>query len=145
MGECNHCWHDTGNMLTSNPPQYQLICCHCGETENLRSLPPFERDNGEHGEFAKGLPLKERLMTTKVDDPILPTQRLKGLQDELNQINKVQPTIEQIGQELNAWLQERNVSLQIVAVGKRTGQPCPIDDFLPPSHDATVTLVKVQK
>lgn len=56
-----------------------------------------------------------------------------------------QPTMEQISQELNAWLQERGVSLQIVAVGKRTGQPCAIDDFLPTSHDATVTLVKVQK
>lgn len=56
-----------------------------------------------------------------------------------------QPTIEQISQELNAWLQERGVTLQIVAVGKRTGQPCPIDDFLPASHDATVTIVKVQK
>lgn len=68
MNECNHCWHDTGNMLTSNPPQYQLICCHCGATENLRSLPPFERDNGEHGEFAKGLPMKGRVMTTEITD-----------------------------------------------------------------------------
>lgn len=56
-----------------------------------------------------------------------------------------QPTIEQISQELNAWLQEHGVSLQIVVIGLRTGQPSPIDDFLPPTHQATMTLVKVQK
>lgn len=54
-------------------------------------------------------------------------------------------TIEQISQELNAWLQERGVSLQVVAIGFRSGQPSPIDDFLPTTHQATVTLVKVQK
>lgn len=25
-----HCWHDTGVCLTSDPPQYEKICCNCG-------------------------------------------------------------------------------------------------------------------
>lgn len=56
-----------------------------------------------------------------------------------------QPPMEQISQELNAWLQERSVTLQVVAVGFRSGLPSPIDDFLPTTHQATVTIVKVQK
>ena len=27
-----HCWHDTGRMLTSSPPQAVEWCCWCGET-----------------------------------------------------------------------------------------------------------------
>lgn len=129
MSECNHCWHDTGNMLTSNPPQYQLICCHCGETRNVKALPSMELSD-EYGDYAWKLSIEHRKRSVKMSD--------------LEQ-QSPQPTMEQISQELNAWLQERGVTLQVVAVGVRTGQPCAIDDFLPPSHNATVTLVKVQK
>lgn len=62
-----------------------------------------------------------------------------------NQPLPPQPTMEQISQELNAWLQERGVTLHVVAIGFRSGQPSPIDDFLPTTHQATVTLIKVQK
>lgn len=66
-------------------------------------------------------------------------------QTEQTEQTKAQPTMEQISQALNAWLAERGVALQVVAIGSRTGQPSPIDDFLPATHHATVTLVKVQK
>jgi hypothetical protein len=33
---CNHCWHDTGMILTSYPPQTQERCCYCGEYRNRR-------------------------------------------------------------------------------------------------------------
>lgn len=56
-----------------------------------------------------------------------------------------QPTMEQISHELNTWLASRDVALQIVAVGLRSGQPCPIDDFLPTTHTATITIVKATK
>jgi len=66
------------------------------------------------------------------------------MNDELRE-EQPQPTLEQISQQLNNWLTVHGVSLQIVAVGQRTGQPCAIDDFLPASHIASVTLVKTQK
>lgn len=67
------------------------------------------------------------------------------MSEQIEQPSQPQPpTMEQISQELNAWLQERGVTLQVVAIG-RSGQPSPIDDFLPTTHQATVTLVKVQK
>lgn len=36
--KCWHCWHDSGVILTSNPPIPVLICCHCGERKNAREL-----------------------------------------------------------------------------------------------------------
>lgn len=40
-----HCYHDTGYVLTSNPPQYPQRCCHCGQAgpnrvEPERVVPP---------------------------------------------------------------------------------------------------------
>lgn len=61
--------------------------------------------------------------------------------------NSTQPQalpIEQISNDLNTWLSERGVTLVVVAIGNRTGQPCAIDDFLPTSHTASITLAKVQ-
>lgn len=55
------------------------------------------------------------------------------------------PTIEQISQELNDWLASRGVSLQIIAIGLRTGQPCAIEDFMPVTHKAEITIVKAAK
>lgn len=54
-------------------------------------------------------------------------------------------TMEEISQDLERWLSERGVTFKIIALGKRTGQPCAIEDFLPPTHDVTVTLIRVQK
>lgn len=58
MSECNHCWHFTGDCLTSDPPWYRHICCHCGEYRNERSVLPVA--DGEHGEFVNSLPLRLR-------------------------------------------------------------------------------------
>ena len=34
----NHCWHETGFVLTTNPPQYPEVCCHCGEQRIIRGM-----------------------------------------------------------------------------------------------------------
>ena len=50
MNDCNHCWHDTGVILTSDPPYGVEVCCHCGDTRHLRIavfVPP-----GTHGPYA---------------------------------------------------------------------------------------------
>lgn len=119
MSECNHCWHHDGNTLTSNPPQYRHICCRCDESRNERQILPVI--GGEHGEFVKQLPMFERAKTKEASP---------------------QPTIEQVGQELNDWLVSRGVTLQVIAIGLRTGQPCAIEDFMPVTHKAEITIVK---
>lgn len=49
--ECNHCWHYTGKMLTSNPPQRELICCHCGEIKT-EYIGTFRAENiDDHGKY----------------------------------------------------------------------------------------------
>ena len=47
---CNHCWHHTGVVLTSYPPQHPELCCHCGE-QRIRSQPKYEKEIG-HGKYA---------------------------------------------------------------------------------------------
>ena len=64
------------------------------------------------------------------------------MREEL-QAEQPQPTMEQLSKELNDWLSARGVTLQVIAIGKRTMSPCAIDDFLPGTHEASVTLVKV--
>ena len=32
-----HCWHDTGIVLTSYPPQNEEVCCECGERRYVRN------------------------------------------------------------------------------------------------------------
>jgi len=47
---CEHCWHDTGRMLTSDPPWMVEVCCKCGKQRSLqlkRYIP-----EGEHGPYA---------------------------------------------------------------------------------------------
>jgi hypothetical protein len=48
----DHCWHDTGVMLLSHPPQLVERCCHCGETQN-RSQSLF-MDGKVHGPHMRG-------------------------------------------------------------------------------------------
>lgn len=48
METCNHCWHGTGQILTSNPPQIPQVCCHCGET---RTITHGYVDNTTHGKY----------------------------------------------------------------------------------------------
>lgn len=130
MSECDHCWHETGELLTSDPPQHQLMCCYCAATKNVRDLPKMEIHES-HGDFARQFNIKYR--------------ERRAMNAEL-ELQEEQPkrTIEQLSQELNNWLQSRGVTLQIVAIG-RSGTPVPIDDFMPPSHQATITLAQVQK
>jgi hypothetical protein len=45
-----HCWHSTGVVLTSYPPQIPEVCCHCGE-QRTRPQPRFEHNEG-HGKYA---------------------------------------------------------------------------------------------
>jgi len=44
-----HCWHDTGIILTSNPPQIQQICCQCGDKRNVREFQAT--DKSKHGKY----------------------------------------------------------------------------------------------
>lgn len=46
---CDHCWHDTGVMLLTDPPQIVERCCHCGEKHN-RDQDLF-KDGKIHGKF----------------------------------------------------------------------------------------------
>lgn len=135
---CNHCWHFTGYCLTSNPPQYQHICCHCGKYRNERSVLPVA--DGEHGEFVNSLSFRLRPKNKKGE--IGMSENLGT--GEWNAVEQPQPTMEQIGNDLNEWLKSRGVTLQVVAIG-RSGTPVPIEDFMPPTHQATITLAQVQK
>lgn len=51
-------------------------------------------------------------------------------------------TLEQHQADLNQWLQERGLVPMVVAVGKRTGAPSAIADFMPPTHDAQFILLE---
>lgn len=43
-----HCWHPTGLVAMSNPPQYPHVCCHCGETWTQRVKRVYESGHGPH-------------------------------------------------------------------------------------------------
>ena len=32
----HHCWHDSGQVLMSYPPQSVQICCNCGVRKTIR-------------------------------------------------------------------------------------------------------------
>jgi hypothetical protein len=46
---CPHYWHQTGIMLTSDPPQIQVRCCHCGIYKYIRQGESIDRS--KHGQF----------------------------------------------------------------------------------------------
>ena len=52
IGEHEHCWHDTGMVLTVNPPIYTDICCHCGEGRQRKSFVQWEPAG--HGKYLPG-------------------------------------------------------------------------------------------
>ena len=78
MSECNHCWHDTGIVLTSYPEKYQLICCHCGEVRNIsrekmhslhfEQFTPPDKDN--HGEHIEKLNLLNKWKFTHMSEEV---------------------------------------------------------------------------
>jgi hypothetical protein len=48
-----HCWHGTDRMLLTMPPQWDEVCCYCGETRLMRG----GVDNpGQHGPHLPGFP-----------------------------------------------------------------------------------------
>ena len=49
-GNCDHCWHSTGNMLTSYPPKQQEICCYCG-TARTQVVIYGQEDEPPHGPY----------------------------------------------------------------------------------------------
>jgi hypothetical protein len=51
-----HCWHHTGYMLASLPPQWDEVCCWCGLKERRRG--PMAGDPpGNHGpHISEGMP-----------------------------------------------------------------------------------------
>jgi hypothetical protein len=51
--EHRHCWHDTGRLLTSDPPQVKAICCFCGSEQYHTLWCPQTLHNG-HAPFAPG-------------------------------------------------------------------------------------------
>ena len=46
-----HCWHDTGVMLLSDPPQVVDKCCHCGQTQHRRQS--IFMDGKVHGPYIR--------------------------------------------------------------------------------------------
>jgi hypothetical protein len=50
MTECNHCWHETNQMLMSDPPQTVDVCCWCGEELHVPLL--RMRKAGVHGKYS---------------------------------------------------------------------------------------------
>lgn len=42
-----HCWHTSGGILLSSPPQTLEICCHCGQTRVART----PDDSANHGPY----------------------------------------------------------------------------------------------
>ena len=46
-----HCWHGNGQMLLTDPPQIDLICCHCGMKKRETINNSFV-DTKKHGLYA---------------------------------------------------------------------------------------------
>lgn len=44
-----HCFHSTGEVLTSHPPQYPQVCCFCEARRTLRGMMPYKEPG--HGPF----------------------------------------------------------------------------------------------
>jgi len=48
--KCNHCWHETGIMYYSNPPQIEQVCCKCGsKIAYMMYVPKSSSEN--HGPY----------------------------------------------------------------------------------------------
>ena len=47
-----HCWHDTGAMVLTQPPKVVERCCHCGETQ-AKDQSLF-MDGKVHGPYMRG-------------------------------------------------------------------------------------------
>lgn len=45
-----HCWHRTGAMLMTHPPQWDEVCCHCGTQKRVHhgNHPSAPTGHGPH-------------------------------------------------------------------------------------------------
>lgn len=50
-----HCWHRTGTVYLSCPPQWDEQCCHCGDVRRLTEVYSLLPDVG-HGLFHREAP-----------------------------------------------------------------------------------------
>ncbi|WP_412030559.1 hypothetical protein [Deinococcus yunweiensis] len=41
-----HCWHDTGSVHAMHPPEYDQVCCDCGERRRAIRPPDAGRTHG---------------------------------------------------------------------------------------------------
>lgn len=43
----DHCWHRGNVTFTTNPPQWDETCCHCGQTQRVHEkLPTIPKGHG---------------------------------------------------------------------------------------------------
>lgn len=46
----DHCWHETGLVLMSDPPQTEEVCCYCGKKRTRQEWTSFLKTTPEgHG------------------------------------------------------------------------------------------------
>ena len=43
-----HCWHSTGQVLTSLPPKFPQVCCHCDEKRILDTIVFVDTGHGPY-------------------------------------------------------------------------------------------------
>lgn len=72
--ECTHCYHDTGNMLLSDPPLIEKICCWCGCKIRVRQLKWTLE--GEHGTYRP----ESGLTLIAADAPPLGVEQSKSIE-----------------------------------------------------------------
>jgi hypothetical protein len=54
MGNCNHCWHRTGNRLLMDTPKDEEKCCWCGRVRYTGEWSSQCREN--HGDRLNEVP-----------------------------------------------------------------------------------------
>lgn len=130
------------NVLTSDPPQYELRCGNCGYVS---------RQDKPHGAPAKAGPLD-----AEIEELINGNNELRKVRDELQaEVSDMQErraaateqpalTPEQAMAELEATLRRLGLVPHIVARGNVTGKVCDITDFMPYTHTPIVQFVKAQ-
>lgn len=51
---CNHCWHDAGMQLLTNPPQNVETCCNCGLKKYTAVYWALDDKTVAHGPYLPG-------------------------------------------------------------------------------------------
>lgn len=72
-----HCWHQTDRAYMSNPPQWDEVCCHCGEVRRVMRPEPLPRAG--HGPRTGGVAMSDtpviRLTLPVPPKPLWPNAR----------------------------------------------------------------------